>query len=235
MRALRWVAHLATERGGASVQTRDRQRRASITEIALEHVLEEGILVKKAVSARFRRSWQRRFFKLHADSMELEYFDAILHESIPLRSAASEARPTNMSVHREAVEDGINPIWFQKQCRYTFSLAFVVGEKSGRESQVDFGTNSDSHRSAWLGALNDHIRLGGKGSEKESGTNFAGQLRRDVVVEFDPEETTLRGTNFRGETRGLDGAAAPRPRRASNTVAPSPAHRRIGAVPTARA
>merc|ERR1711871_1822368 len=121
--ALTWVAHLTSQRSFESAQG-VRRRRASITEIALEQVIEEGILVKKAVSSRFGRNWQRRFFKLHADRGELEYFDVSLHESIPLSASASPAQATNMSVHREAVEDGINPIWFQRQCRYTFRLAY---------------------------------------------------------------------------------------------------------------
>ena len=142
-----------------------------------------------------------------------------------------------MSVHREAVEDGINPIWFQKQCRYTFSLSYAR-EKHGRELQVDFGTNSDAHRSAWLKALNAGIRGGGPNGEDNRMGKMQDEAEQLVVVDH---VGNAHGASFYEEA-GVDGIGGGfeirdkhRPRRASNTVAPSPVHRRIGSGPTARA
>jgi hypothetical protein len=79
-----------------------------------------------------------------------------------------------LNVHREAVEDGINPIWFQKQCRFTLEMyeryEAESDEESEKESLVDLGTNSDAIRRVWLSALDETAEFdedeGGEGENK---------------------------------------------------------------------
>ena len=140
-----------------------------MTEMALKTVLEEGLMWKKAVSTKIGlfRNWTQRFFKLNINSGELEYFDVKKFDEWNCDPYMHSARSTTMDVHREAVEDGINPIWFQKQCRFTFSS--VVLEESKRKSvgdhdndsssRVDLGTSSDAIRRIWIQALDDAVEF----------------------------------------------------------------------------
>ena len=169
--ALRWVIQSYTsKRDRTHSSSSRRSRRKSITEMALKQVLEEGLLVKKAVSTSIDlfRNWNQRFFKLHADTMELEYFDVKQHDE--WKCEHHQSRSTTMSVHREAVEDGINPIWFQKQCRFTFkcSLIDVTSEPDSKKeededaaemekSRIDLGTFGDDVRRVWMAAMDDSV------------------------------------------------------------------------------
>ena len=127
------------------------------------------------------RNWNQRFFKLHADTMELEYFD-VQHfdEWGPCGGAIDdaglnlyhEARPTTMDVHREAVEDGINPIWFQKQCRFTFSCSLfdegkVGGDDEEAVSVVDMGTLREDIRKVWIRAMDEQVVFEEQEEEEE--------------------------------------------------------------------
>ena len=72
--------------------------------------------MKKAVSAKVLKNWKQRIFKLQSDTLTLDYFDIKLYDKFDCLGAYST--PTVMSAHREAVDNDINPIWFQKKCRY---------------------------------------------------------------------------------------------------------------------
>ena len=180
LHALRWVAQSATQRHKSGKGKRVRKRRSSMTEMALKSVLEEGLLWKKAVSTTIGlfRNWNLRFFKLNLNRSELEYFDVKQFDEWNCDPYLHTARSTTMDVHREAVEDGINPIWFQKQCRFTFASVVLKkgggsavdelgGEEDSASTRVDVGTTSDEIRRVWIQALDDAVEFndgGGAGA-----------------------------------------------------------------------
>ena len=78
-----------------------------------------------------------------------------------------------MSAHREAVDNDINPIWFQKKCRYTFQCFehsgghHLLNRSESNDGAIplhddidgtkkilaDYGTDSEVHRATWVKAL----------------------------------------------------------------------------------
>eukprot|EP00944_MAST-04C_sp_MAST-4C-sp1_P015463 g15463.t1 len=143
------------------------KRRSSLIETVLtDKVILEGILMKKAISAKVFKNWKVRIFKLQEDTLDLDYFDVQLYDKIDCNKIYST--PTILSAHRAAVDNDINPIWFQKKCRYTFQCFKHLGEDgfdfsaSALDSTIpdkdkailaDFGTDSEAHRATWVKAL----------------------------------------------------------------------------------
>ena len=63
--------------------------------------------------------------QIQADTLNLDYFD-VQFDKINCNEIYST--PTILSAHRAAVDNDINPIWFQKKCRYTFQCFKHLGE-----------------------------------------------------------------------------------------------------------
>ena len=155
LNALRWATSMSARNNNNNNNAKTLKRRNSTVEMALEDVPFEGILTKRSTSGIVRR-WQKRLFKLNASAGILEYFDISSHDNLDYTSCA--ARVTTVSVHSIAVEEHVNPIWFQNKCRYTFEIS--SGE--GGDAFV-VGTDSSDHRLAWLDALSPTSR--GSGSQ----------------------------------------------------------------------
>ena len=149
-----------------------RRRRGSLIETVLsDGVILEGVLMKKAVSAKVLKNWKQRIFKLQSDTLTLDYFDIKLYDKFDCLGAYST--PTVMSAHREAVDNDINPIWFQKKCRYTFQCFehsgghHLLNRSESNDGAIplhddidgtkkilaDYGTDSEVHRATWVKAL----------------------------------------------------------------------------------
>ena len=143
------------------------KRRSSLMETVLtDKVILEGILMKKAISAKVFKNWKVRIFKLQADTLNLDYFDVQVYDKINCSEIYST--PTILSAHRAAVDNDINPIWFQKKCRYTFQCFKHLGgdgldlsasaldstnPNKDKDILADFGTDSEAHRATWVKAL----------------------------------------------------------------------------------
>eukprot|EP00943_MAST-04B_sp_MAST-4B-sp1_P007186 g7186.t1 len=151
-----------------------KRRRSLIETVLSDGVILEGILMKKARSAKVFKNWKVRIFKLQRDTLTLDYFDVKVYDKISCHGTYST--PTVMSAHREAVDNDINPIWFQKKCKYTFqcyehsdtSHLFNNGSElknhdggnvsSGVDDDkktvlAEYGTEYEEHRSTWVKAL----------------------------------------------------------------------------------
>ena len=130
--------------------------------------------MKKTRRAKGFKNWEGRIFKLQRDTLTLDYFDVKVYDKISCHGTYST--PTVMSAHREAVDNDINPIWFQKKCKYTFqcyehsdtSHLFNNGSElknhdggnvsSGVDDDkktvlAEYGTEYEEHRSTWVKAL----------------------------------------------------------------------------------
>ena len=110
--ALKWIVQSSSARHGKGQSSRSSshisrgtnqgkgKRRKSMTERALTKVMEEGLMCKKSVSTTlgttldFLRSWNQRFFKLHADTLVLEYYDVKSYDAWCCNAHLHRARTT---------------------------------------------------------------------------------------------------------------------------------------------
>lgn len=91
-------------------------------------------------------------------------------------AAGVSAVPITVKVHDIAVNDGINPVWFQSQCRYTFRITPRATGATGTgaaaedaESMViDVGTFSEARRIGWISHI-DRVAGGVEGNGTSSG------------------------------------------------------------------
>ena len=172
MQAIKHAIHVNRKSNRPSLETR---RRGSIIETALEESLLEGILEKKSGSHSKLKTfahWNTRIFNLRAkEEFVLDYFDVKLFDTI--NPVTTYSAPKVISAHLEAVDSNINPIWFQKKCKFTFHT--YKGALGGREDEIEvvaeMGTDSQLHRKCWVKAF-----MGTRGIKVDSHLNLLSDL-----------------------------------------------------------